>query len=82
VPIQTGALDGIMTFKGISKNFNNNAKDIVNRLENMKLIKRNFILFSLLIGKAWGAISWCGGILIILQFYFEFHMNVESITSI
>lgn len=56
VPIQTGALDGIMTFIGIPKNSNANAKDIVNKLENIKLIKRNFTLFLFLIGNA------CGGI--------------------
>ena len=62
VPIQTGALDGSMTFTGIPKNFNANAKVIVNRLEKMKLITRNFILFLFLIGNACGGMCKYGGI--------------------
>ena len=52
VPIQTGAAEGTMTFTGISKYFNVAANDRVKMLENIKLIKINFILFAFLIGKA------------------------------
>lgn len=62
VPIQIGAVEGIITFIGISKNFKINANDIVNKLEKIKLIKRNFILFLFLIGNACGGICSCGGI--------------------
>ena len=56
VPIQTGAVDGIMTLIEIPKNFNANANAVVNKDEKIKLISKNFILFLFLIGSA------CGGI--------------------
>ena len=52
VPIQTGALEGIITLIEIPKNFNVNANIIVNKDEKIKLLKRNFILFLFLTGNA------------------------------
>ena len=62
MPTQTGAVDGIITFTETPKKYNITAKEVANKLEKIKLIKRNCILLVFLIGNVCRNICSCGGI--------------------